>query len=164
MDKKPLNPQIAEEFARRTFEKLPLEEDREFNKTHAKSMVETVEILANGKKVDIELIETACWLHDIGKTVEMDNHAIHSLEILEKEEFEINEKLKDCILNHGNGGNPQCLEAQLIQIADKACMINPKIIEILTNFTMNKPNEEKTKDLEFVRKLLNNAVDLLKKS
>jgi putative nucleotidyltransferase with HDIG domain len=161
MDKKPLDAQIAEEFARRTFEKLA-EEEREFNKIHAKAMLETADILSNDKKVDRELIEMACWLHDIGKTVAIDNHAEHSLKILEQEGFEVSEKLKDCIINHGSDGNPQCLEAKLIQIADKNFVINPKITEVIANFTLKKSNDEKDKDLEFIRKLANKAVDLLK--
>jgi exopolyphosphatase/pppGpp-phosphohydrolase len=157
-----LDPQIAEDFARRMFEKYPLEEDREFNKIHATTMLEVVEIIADGKKFDNRLVETACWLHDIGKTIEISNHAQHSIDILEKEGFEINEKLRDCILNHGNNGKPQCLEAKLIQIADKACMINPEFMELFRNSTLKKDSENKNKGLELIRTMLNKAIDLLK--
>lgn len=163
MELKRLDSQIAEEFARKIFEKLP-EEDREFNKIHVKAMIEAVEILSKDKKIDVELTETACWLHDIGKTIEIENHAVHSIEILEKEGFEITDKLKDCILNHATGGNPQCLEARLIQIADKAFVINPEILEIINNFSLKKSPEEKNKKLEFIKKLANRAVDLLEKA
>ncbi len=163
MEKQKLNPQIAEQFAKNIFEKLPLEKDREFNKIHAKSLIGAALILAGDQKIDLELIIIASWLHDLGKIVEMHNHAQHSIAIIKNEGFEISKELEDCILNHGNKGNPICQEAKLIQIADKACIIHPEILEMLVNFSLKKSKEEKTKDLEFIKKLMSDAVELLTK-
>jgi len=163
MDKKPLNPQIAEEFARKIFDSFSIEEEKEFNKIHAKTTIECAVTLAEGKKIAVEILELAGWLHDIGKIMNSDNHPQYSLELLEKEEFEIDEKLKDCILNHGTAGNPQSEEAKIMQIADKVSMINPEFLELIKTFLKTASEEERENYLEVLRKNLNNAVDLLKK-
>lgn len=93
----------------------------------------------------------AAWLHDIGYIINKETHAKHSLEIAKKQ-FTLNKKIEDCILNHGTNGNPKTEEGKIIKIADKASFINPKILEI---FLKNK------KDLPFLRKMINNGVDLL---
>lgn len=50
-------------------------------------------------QVDMTKLEIASWLHDVGYVIEKDDHSKHSLEMCEKE-FELDDVLKDCILNH----------------------------------------------------------------
>jgi putative nucleotidyltransferase with HDIG domain len=155
-------PKSAEEFARKAFLKDKTPEDRDWHIFHSKAVGDTALILAEGKKVNRDVIRIAGWLHDIGQTISIDNHAALSLEMAEKE-FEMDEKLKDCILNHGSGGNPVCEEAKLIFIADKVFMLNPKFVELYMKDTVGKPPEKKKKDLDFARKLLSKASELLEK-
>ena len=121
-------------------------------------------MLAEDKKVDRELIIIAGWLHDMGKIMELENHAQHSLEVLEKNGFEVSKKLRDCIINHGSNGNPECEEAKLIQFADKISILHPELVKILVKYSFKKTNSEKEKDLDFIRKLLNQCIDVLRLS
>jgi putative nucleotidyltransferase with HDIG domain len=155
-------PKTAEEFARKAFLKDKTPEDMRWHLFHSKAVGDCAILIAGKKKVDKELLKIAGWLHDIGQTISMDDHAAHSLKIAEKE-FEMDEKLKDCILNHGSNGSPICEEAKLIFIADKVFMLNPKFVELYMKDTVGKPPEKKKKDLDFARKLLSKASELLEK-
>jgi putative nucleotidyltransferase with HDIG domain len=163
MIKPKLSSEIAEKFARRMFEKDKNEEEKEWHIFHSKSVGDTALILAENKKVDKELLKIAGWLHDIGQTVSLEDHAINSLKLAEKE-FEISEKLKDCILNHGNSGNPICEEAKLINIADKVSMLNPAFLSLLVKYTAKKPTRKEKgniTDTSFIKMMLSKAGDLL---
>jgi len=159
-----LNPEMAEQFAISQLVKIKSDEDREFNIMHTEAVVETALILSKGKEVDKDLLVIAGWLHDIGKSVQGENHAQKSVEILEAEGFELNENLKDCILNHGSSGNPQSEEAKIIQIADKLSVLHPELISILERYTLKKSKEDKEKDFEWIKKMANNALEFLDKS
>lgn len=89
-----------------------------------------------------------------------EEHAQHSIEILEKE-YEMSETLKDCILNHGTNEKPKTEEGKIMQVADKVCMLNPELVSLLLKYSLKKNKEEKEKDLEFIRKMCNKAVNLL---
>jgi len=161
MKQKP-TPEVAEEFARKAFLKDKTNEDREWHLFHSKSVGDAALILAESKKVDKELLKIAGWMHDIGQTVSMDDHASYSLKLAEKE-FEISDKLKDCILNHGNSGKPVCEEAKLINIADKVSMLNPEFVKLFMKDSANKPADKKKKDINFVKMMLSKAGELLEK-
>jgi len=155
-------PKTAEEFARKAFLKDKTPEDRNWHIFHSKAVGDCSIILAGSKKVDKGLLKIAGWLHDIGQTISMDDHAAHSLKMAEKE-FEIDDKLKDCILNHGNHGEPVCEEAKLINIADKVSMLNPEFIKLFLKDTANKPADKKKKDMDFIKSMLSKAGELLEK-
>ena len=76
---------------------------------------------------------------------------------LSEEHFEINEKLKDCILNHGSNGNPKTKEGKILQIAVKFNIIDKDFLRYLINgrFKGNK--------IEFLEYRANSAVKMLKK-
>ena len=85
--------------------------------------------LAEKSNADVELVEIAAWLHDIGSIIHgRENHHITGAEIAEKKLREFNypedkiEKIKKCILNHrgskeGNN-NRDFIEAKIIVEAD----------------------------------------------
>jgi putative nucleotidyltransferase with HDIG domain len=154
--------QIAKQIAQSEFEKIEDKENRDFLIGHTKAVVETALILSEEKNVDKNALEIACWLHDIGQVIERKDHAQHSLEILEREGFNLNPIIADCILNHGNKGNPLTDEGKIIKIADKVSTLHPEIIKTLKKYTLNKNIEEKLKDLEFIREMANLGIDLLK--
>jgi len=160
--KKQLTPKIAETLAIQKFQQIESEEDREFRIAHAKTVGETAIILAEGKNLDNNILLIAGWIHDIGSIISQDNHAVHSLDMLIKEDYEISAKLKDCILNHGTGKSPQTEEGKIIQLADKVSIFNPEIIKILKKYSLKKNKELKEKDLDFIRKMVNQALNLLK--
>lgn len=153
---------IAEELALKKFNEIASEEDRVFSIEHTKAVIQAALVLSQGKKVNQELLQIAGWLHDIGKVISMEDHAKHSLEILTSEGFDIDSKLKDCILNHGSSGNPQTEEGRIFKIADKACFLNKDILDVLVKYSLKKEKSEKDKDLEFIRKMINGAVDYLR--
>lgn len=159
--KKILTPEIAKKLAKETFEKIENEEDKDFLIIHSFSVVQCSLILAEDKNIDKNILEIAGWLHDLGYIINKEDHAKHSLEILEKE-YEINEKLKDCILNHGSDGKPETSEGEIIKVADKLSCLNPDLVKILVKYSLKKDKQQKEKDLEFIRKMCNKGIDLMK--
>jgi len=94
---------------------------------HFLPVVDYAKLLANGKGVDLELIEIAALLHDIGSILNgRENHHITGAEIAEKKLTELNypndkiQKIKNCILHHrGSIGNSfNSIEEQIIAEAD----------------------------------------------
>jgi len=83
--------------------------------------------LANKKNADLDIVEIAAWLHDIGSIFYgRKNHHVTGAEIAEKKLRELNypedkiEKVKKCILNHrGSISNlRESIEEQIIAEAD----------------------------------------------
>lgn len=161
MDKKILTPKIAEEFAKQKYKEIKPKEDADFNLVHAKAVVRTALLLSKNKKLDDNLIAIASWLHDIGKSIKEGSHSENSIKILEKENFEISDKLRDCILNHGTNGKPSCEEARIINIADKASIIDRDMLKVIAKYTLKKTKSERKADLEFIKKLANGGAELL---
>jgi len=155
---KSLTPKIAEDFAKKLFSQLTNIEDRAWHLLHSKSVAATALILVGNRKIDKETLEIAGWLHDIGSVISREGHAKKSIELLEKESFELSEKLRDCILEHGNGGNPKTEEGKIIKVADKVSILHPEIVKMLLSCNKGKIKEE---DLNFIRKLTSGAVELL---
>ncbi len=83
--------------------------------------------LAKNLNVDIEIVEVASWLHDIGSVIYgRENHHLTGAEIAEQKLRELSyssnriQKVKDCILNHRGSINNirKTLEEQIIADAD----------------------------------------------
>jgi uncharacterized protein len=96
---------------------------------HFIPVVNYVKILGEKLNVEVEIVELAAWLHDIGSIVEgRENHHISGSEIAEKKLKELNypqdkiEKIKHCILNHRgskeNENKRETIEAQILVDAD----------------------------------------------
>ena len=156
MNKK-LTIEEAKEFSKNFINKISNDESRQFQILHSKHVAEIALILAMNKNVDKEILEIAGYVHDIGYAIEEKNHAEHSLEILEKE-FEINDKLKDCILNHGNSGKPLTEEGKIVQIADKVSLFNPETISLILRLNKNKIKKE---DINFIKMMADHAINML---
>ena len=155
---KKLTPEIAEKFAKEIFSKVDNSEDREFYLIHSKAVVNTAIILARNKTVNNDLLRIAGWLHDIGYVISEENHAEHSLEILEKEGFELNLILRDCILNHGSSGKPETEEGRIIKGADKVSILNPEVVDLFVKNSRKLSKEE----LAFLNKMTSKALDFLR--
>ncbi len=96
---------------------------------HFVSMVKIAKELAEKLGADVELVEIAAWLHDIGSVIKCrENHHITGAKIAEEKLRELNypedkiEKVKLCILNHRGSkektNNRSFVEAQIIVDAD----------------------------------------------
>jgi len=95
--------------------------------THFVPTIRYAKMLAEKKKADIEVVEIAAWLHDIGSIIcGRENHHITGAEIAEKKLRELGypadriEKVKKCILNHrGSVDNKrESTEEQILADAD----------------------------------------------
>ncbi len=94
---------------------------------HFISMVNLAKQLAEKKNADLEIVEIAGWLHDMGSILYgRENHHITGSEVAEKKLNELNypkdkiEKVKHCILAHrgSNDIKPETIEAETIMEAD----------------------------------------------
>jgi len=83
--------------------------------------------LSKKLKADLEIVEIAAWLHDIGSIIYgRENHHITGAEIAEKKLIQINypldriQRIKNCILNHRGSINNHrsTLEEKIIADAD----------------------------------------------
>ena len=155
---KTLTPETAEKLARNIFSNLKNKEDREFYVVHSPSVVDIALILAEKKKVDKNILKIAGWLHDTGACISREDHAVHSIAIIEKE-YEISAKIKDCILNHGTSGQPKTEEGKIIKIADKASFLNPELIRLAVHNM--KDGKIKQDDINFLKKASSQAFELL---
>ena len=131
--------------------------DGEFFYVHTKGVVEVARLLAKKEKIDIKKIESCAWVHDIGYYLEQEGHAKKGIELLKKEGIKIDEILKDCVLNHGNSGNPTTKEGKIMQIADKISIMNKDFLEILLN---NKIGKE---EIDFIKMMFDKSIKMLEK-
>lgn len=150
-----LTPQVAEKIAREKFANVKDDEDREWHVLHSKAVGETALILAGNKNVDRETLLVAGWLHDIGRIEQDEEHGKRSVDILEREGYELSEELKDCILEHGNKGNPGTEEGKIIKAADKISCLRPELVSLLVRYNKGKI---KTDDVNFLRKMAEGAI------
>lgn len=158
---KKLTRKKAKKISKEILSDIKDDEEREFHKIHTEAVVKAALILSKGKRVNKKILETAAWIHDIGYSLSEENHAEKSIEILKKKGFEVNEKIEDCVLNHGGGGKPESKEAKLLQIADKASTLDSGILKILIKY--RKKGKFKEGDLKFIRKMSEKANDMLEK-
>ena len=154
---KKLTPKKAKLVANWYFNRHKDTSGRDFAKVHADAVVEIAVILAKKFKADVSAVEISGWLHDIGSTIERNDHAKLSLDLLGEEGFEISELIKDCILNHGTSGKPKSKEAKILQMADKLSILSMPVLKLLF-----KQKDITSGDIEFVDKMTTGAVAYLK--
>lgn len=93
---------------------------------HIQYVVEIGLGLAKELNVDLNIIETACWLHDIGRGNELpgEEHPLTGKrmaeEILKESDFteEQKQKIYACILSHNADMIPCSIEEQIVRTAD----------------------------------------------
>lgn len=90
---------------------------------HTGSVVRHSLLLAKNRTVDREVLKTAAWLHDIGRTIDDDHHR-RGAELARKFLVEtrasppFTERVVHCVLNHGSNGKPKTIEAKILRDAD----------------------------------------------
>jgi HD superfamily phosphodiesterase len=147
----------AKSISKEYLSKIKDKDQRKFLMAHSKSVAQVCKLLGKNTQADISILEIASYVHDIGQSISQEDHAEQTIKILEKK-FQINEKLKDCILNHGSIKNPLTTEGKIIQAADKISILDRKIIGIFLKNINKNVTEENTKML---RKITIQAMDFL---
>jgi len=125
-----INEKIIEEVRKFVEEESKKPENwwgEEFYTLHLVSMHKYAKQLAERLNADIEVVELAAWLHDIGSIIKgRENHHITGAEIAEEKLGELNypeddiEKVKHCIFAHrgSQGIEAETIEARIIRDAD----------------------------------------------
>lgn len=100
---------------------------------HFTPMVKYAKKLAKEYKADVEIVELAGWLHDMGSIIYgRENHHLTGAKIAEKKLKELGypeekiEKVKACILTHRGSQKlkPKTIEAQILIEADTLSAFN----------------------------------------
>lgn len=154
-----LTEESAKKFALRIYGKMKAGVEKRFIVQHTKGIVKTSVNLAKGKKVDLESLKIACWLHDIGRTVDVEGHAEISINLAEEKFGNLNQIMLDCILNHGSSKNPETREGKIMQLADKLSIMNDfKLFKII--FAKEK---YKDKSISMVNMVSKDLIEVLKR-
>lgn len=113
----------AKEYAEQKFKSLT-EIEQKWNYIHSKYLIQALNELSPNIKEEIIAL---AWVHDIGKIEGDENHAEKSIKILEKD-FQLTQTDKDCILEHGSGGNPITNEGKIFRNADGLSLFYPETV------------------------------------
>lgn len=132
---------------------------REFLLIHSEKAGKVAKMIAQKLQINDEVFEIAGWIHDIGYSKNFENHADFAIPILEELGYEVNEVLKDCILNHGNKKIPKTVEGKIFQVADKFSIFDLEIIENMLKYGDFPP---KSDDIDFLKKISEKSFELLK--
>ncbi|MEM4181552.1 MAG: HD domain-containing protein [Candidatus Pacearchaeota archaeon] len=152
---------LTENLAKKLAKKYLLNEktkDGKFLFSHTERVVFCVGLLTKKFKLDEKKLVVSAWVHDIGYFLGAENHAEKSLEILENEKIEIDEEIKDAILNHGTNANPKTIYGEIMQIADKISIIDRDVLKILLE--QEKISDE---DIKFFERVFSSCSEMLKK-
>ena len=116
----------AEKFAIEKFDGMD-EMKKEMNLIHVECMIQAIREMVEGEDLDVDKLIALAWVHDVGKVEKDDSsHPEVSVEILEKEGFELDETDKDCILNHGSSKSPTTKEGIIFRACDGLAVLSPK--------------------------------------
>lgn len=153
-----MNNKEARAFALEIFDKLEDVLKKDFLLVHSEKVGLMADFIASHLNINNDIFIIAGWLHDIGSAIEDDNHAEHSISILEKRNIFIDPTLKDCILNHGNEGVPKTIEGKIFQLADKLSIFDLETIKVFIN---QGGIPMKNDYIEFLKTLSDKALFLL---
>lgn len=155
---KKLNLSEAKQIALNISKKIEPIDHRDFFLVHSEKVGKVAKMIAQKIGINNNVFEIAGWVHDIGYAKDFENHAIHAIPILQELGYEVDEILKDCILNHGNGKNPETIEGKIFQLADKFSIFDSDIIEVILkhgSFPL------KADDINFLKMMSKKAFKLL---
>lgn len=152
--------ETAKQIAIENSHKIQDPQVREFTLIHS----EKVGLIANliGKKMWLktDLFLIAGRVHDIWYSVDFDNHAVLWVQILQALWYEMDELLKDCILNHGTHWVPKYYEGKIFQIADKLSIFDYDVVQMILKYN---DFPLKGEPIEFLKKMSSTAFELIKK-
>lgn len=106
---------------------------------HCGAVIEACLGMISNTNLEPEVFVIAGWIHDMGKLIDKENHHLESINFLyefirqNKEYEKLNFELRDCILNHRTGSNPETLYGLIFKCADKVALHNNKWLEYKKN-------------------------------
>lgn len=133
-------------------------DQRDFFLVHSEKVGKVAKMIAQKLDINSDMFEIAGWVHDIGYSKNFENHADYAIPILQELGYEVNEIIKDCILNHGNGKNPQTKEGKIFQLADKFSIFDSEIIEVILKHGTFPLKDD---DVNFLKKMSEKSFKLL---
>ena len=136
----------------------PLDQ-REFLVVHSEKVGQVAKLIAQKLNIRSEVFEIAGWVHDIGDSKNSGTHANLAIPILKELGYEVDEILKDCILNHGNEGKPKTAEGKIFQLADKFSIFDLDVIKIILK---HGTFPLKAEDIAFLKMMTDKSFELLK--
>jgi len=155
-----LNLSEARQIALKISKNIEPIDQRDFFLVHSEKAGRVAKMIAQKIGIDNNIVEIAGWVHDIGYSKDFENHADYAIPILKELGYEVNDTLKDCILNHGNRKSPQTIEGKIFQLADKFSIFDSDVIEVILkhgNFPL------KADDVNFLKMMSEKTFQLLKK-
>lgn len=152
--------EVAKKIAIETIGKLDDKSRKDFLLIHSEKVGLVANLLAASVNMQNDLFMVAGWLHDIGNIIDNENHAENSLTILKERGVDVDEVLKDCILNHGDKKEAKTLEGKIFQIADKLSIFDIDTMEVFIKFGGLPMNKDY---ISFLRKLTKTALVSLEK-
>lgn len=151
---------LARKLAVEIINKLDDQSRKDFLLIHSEKVGLIANLLAMSVNKQNDLFVVAGWLHDIGNIIDNKNHAKHSLTVLKERGIDVDEVLKDCILNHGDKNEAKTLEGKIFQIADKLSIFDIDTIELFIKHG-GLPMEKDY--ISFLRMLSESSLVLLEK-
>lgn len=133
-------------------------QQRDFLLVHSEKVGKVAKMIAKKCDIESDIFEIAGWIHDIWYAKNFENHADFAIPILRELDYEIDNILEDCILNHGNGKIPKTKQWKIFQLADKLSIFDIDIIEIMSeHWTFPLKND----DINFLKMMSKKSFELL---
>lgn len=153
-----LNVSEAKQIAKDIAKKISPPDNRDFFLVHSKKVGKVAQLIGQKIWIDSDVFIIAGWIHDIGYSKNLENHPDFAIPILHELWYDIDDTLKDCIVNHGNKKIPHTPEGKIFQLADKLSIFDYEIIEvILKHSTFPLKND----DIDFLKRMSENCFKLL---
>jgi putative nucleotidyltransferase with HDIG domain len=112
---------------------------------HTERVVHWARKIGKERGLDVSLLTTAAWLHDIGYVVSPKGHAKVGAEMVKKRleklgvEKDLIELIEDAIENHGSKGEPRTDYGHVLRLSDALAVWDPHFIGF---FLLTTPCEE----------------------
>lgn len=148
----------AKKIALEISQKINPPDHRDFILIHSEKVGKIAKLIAQKMNLDSDVFEIAGWVHDIGYSVNFENHADFAIPILNKLDYEVNNILEDCILNHGNKKNPKTTEGKIFQLADKFSIFDFDVVKTILKHDSFPPKKE---TIAFLKKMIEKSIYLL---
>ena len=97
---------------------------------HCQAVINSCLGMVQNTDFNVDVFIIAGWIHDMGKTISVENHHKFAEPLLDKF-FEMNPiykylkpEIMDCIINHRTSGKPETIYGQVFKVADKIALRN----------------------------------------
>lgn len=150
----------AKSLALSIFKDLTPDFHRNFQQVHSHKVGRIAKMIGHKLNIESDIFEIAGWTHDIGYCKDHEEHAQHSVRILQEHGFEVDLTLSDCILNHGNNKTPETLEGRIFQLSDKLSVFDADLIEVMLR---NSDFPQGTEAIDFLKSMSEKSFKIFEK-